>query len=182
MGTVREPLAKGTEGAPHLSPERPRVYSDLSPEEKDRHKEESKVTPLEIKLPRVGRRSRLTRQARMLTLIGTRFTHLVATAEEGRNKSSNSKRISLTRYALSPLRSQKYLSGDEDKAPTVQTMFMANLLTAYPVYDEAGPSYDLDILSEYVKDNVVPGVHSNVSSVPNDAYMMICNDMYEPLA
>nr|GEV94193.1 integrase, catalytic region, zinc finger, CCHC-type, peptidase aspartic, catalytic [Tanacetum cinerariifolium] len=37
MGTVREPLAEGTEGAPHLGPERPRVYSDLSPEEKDRY-------------------------------------------------------------------------------------------------------------------------------------------------
>nr|GEX22776.1 integrase, catalytic region, zinc finger, CCHC-type, peptidase aspartic, catalytic [Tanacetum cinerariifolium] len=36
MGTVREPLAEGTEGAPHLGLERPRVYSDLSPEEKDR--------------------------------------------------------------------------------------------------------------------------------------------------
>nr|GEX64948.1 retrovirus-related Pol polyprotein from transposon TNT 1-94 [Tanacetum cinerariifolium] len=36
MGTVREPLAEGTEGAPHLGPKRPRVYSDLSPEEKDR--------------------------------------------------------------------------------------------------------------------------------------------------
>nr|GEU43473.1 hypothetical protein [Tanacetum cinerariifolium] len=35
MGTVREPLAEGTEGAPHLGPERPRVYSDLSLEEKD---------------------------------------------------------------------------------------------------------------------------------------------------
>nr|GFD27909.1 hypothetical protein [Tanacetum cinerariifolium] len=29
-------LAEGTEGAPHLGPERPQVYSDLSPEEKDR--------------------------------------------------------------------------------------------------------------------------------------------------
>nr|GEX89206.1 hypothetical protein [Tanacetum cinerariifolium] len=36
MGTVRETLAEGTEGAPHLGPERPRVYSDLSLEEKDR--------------------------------------------------------------------------------------------------------------------------------------------------
>nr|GEU97284.1 hypothetical protein [Tanacetum cinerariifolium] len=35
MGTVREPLAKGTKGAPHLGPERPRIYSNLSPEEKD---------------------------------------------------------------------------------------------------------------------------------------------------
>nr|GEU95552.1 Gag-Pol polyprotein [Tanacetum cinerariifolium] len=35
---------------------------------------------------------------------------------------------------------------------------------------------------QYVKDNAVPIVHSNVSSVPNDAYMMINNDMYKPHA
>ncbi|GJT65319.1 hypothetical protein Tco_1016799 [Tanacetum coccineum] len=37
---------------------------------------------------------------------------------------------------------------DVDEAPTAQTMFMANLSSADPVRDEAGPSYDLDILSE----------------------------------
>ncbi|GKC60347.1 hypothetical protein Tco_1087945, partial [Tanacetum coccineum] len=104
-------------------------------------------------------------------------------------------------------------------------MFMANLSSADLVYDEAGPSYDSDILSEVhdhdqyqdavcehheenemhddvqpnyvvdshadytsdsnmipydqcVKKNAVPVVQSNVSSVPNDAYMMIYNDMY----
>nr|GEV42475.1 retrovirus-related Pol polyprotein from transposon TNT 1-94 [Tanacetum cinerariifolium] len=97
------------------------------------------------------------------------------------------------------------------------------------LYNEAGPSYDSNILSEvhdhdhyqdavyehheehamhdneqlnqvvdshadytsdsnmipydqYVKDNAVPVVYSNVSSVPNDAYMMIYDDMYEPHA
>nr|GEZ14571.1 hypothetical protein [Tanacetum cinerariifolium] len=35
-----------------------------------------------------------------------------------------------------------------DEAPTVQTMFMANLSSADPVYDEASPSYDSNILSE----------------------------------
>ncbi|GKC62189.1 retrovirus-related pol polyprotein from transposon TNT 1-94 [Tanacetum coccineum] len=47
-----------------------------------------------------------------------------------------------------------------DEAPTAQTMFMANLSYADPVYDEANPSYDSDILSEdqYVKDNAVPVV------------------------
>nr|GFA78568.1 hypothetical protein [Tanacetum cinerariifolium] len=116
---------------------------------------------------------------------------------------------------------------DVDEAPTAQTMFMANLSSADPVTDEAGPSYDSDILSEvhdhdhyqdaacahheehvmhdsvqldhvvdshadytsdsnmilydqYVKDNEVPVVHSDVSSVPNDAFMMIYNDMCEP--
>ncbi|GKA80039.1 retrovirus-related pol polyprotein from transposon TNT 1-94 [Tanacetum coccineum] len=37
---------------------------------------------------------------------------------------------------------------DVDEAPTAQTMFMANLSSADPVYDEAGPSYDSDVLSE----------------------------------
>nr|GEY27843.1 integrase, catalytic region, zinc finger, CCHC-type, peptidase aspartic, catalytic [Tanacetum cinerariifolium] len=36
MGTVRETLAESTEGAPQFGPERPREYSDLTPEEKDR--------------------------------------------------------------------------------------------------------------------------------------------------
>nr|GEV59938.1 retrovirus-related Pol polyprotein from transposon TNT 1-94 [Tanacetum cinerariifolium] len=118
---------------------------------------------------------------------------------------------------------------DIDEAPTAQTMFMANLSSADPVYDEASPSYDSDILSEvhdhdhyhdvvcehhevhemhddvqpnyvvdsytgytsdsnmilydqYVKHNAVQVVQSDVSDVPNDAYMIILNDMHEPPA
>ncbi|GJY36778.1 hypothetical protein Tco_0422156 [Tanacetum coccineum] len=37
---------------------------------------------------------------------------------------------------------------DVDEAPTAQTMFMANLYSVELVYDEAGPSYDSDTLSE----------------------------------
>ncbi|GKG55994.1 hypothetical protein Tco_0577069, partial [Tanacetum coccineum] len=37
---------------------------------------------------------------------------------------------------------------DVDEAPTAQTMFMANLSSTNPVCDEAGPSYDPDVLSE----------------------------------
>ncbi|GKD06412.1 integrase, catalytic region, zinc finger, CCHC-type containing protein, partial [Tanacetum coccineum] len=37
---------------------------------------------------------------------------------------------------------------DVDEAPTAQTMFMANLSSTDPVYDEVGPSYDSDILSK----------------------------------
>ncbi|GJY11127.1 retrovirus-related pol polyprotein from transposon TNT 1-94 [Tanacetum coccineum] len=36
MGTFRETLAEGNEGDLHLGPKRPRVYSDLSPEDKER--------------------------------------------------------------------------------------------------------------------------------------------------
>ncbi|GKG52189.1 hypothetical protein Tco_0547064, partial [Tanacetum coccineum] len=35
---------------------------------------------------------------------------------------------------------------DVDEAPTAQTMIMANLSSADPVYDEAGLSYDSDVL------------------------------------
>nr|GEU99285.1 retrovirus-related Pol polyprotein from transposon TNT 1-94 [Tanacetum cinerariifolium] len=35
-----------------------------------------------------------------------------------------------------------------DEASTAQTMFLVNLSSAYHVYNEVGPSYDLDILSE----------------------------------
>ncbi|GJT04999.1 retrovirus-related pol polyprotein from transposon TNT 1-94, partial [Tanacetum coccineum] len=120
-------------------------------------------------------------------------------------------------------------NSDVGEASTAQTMFVANLSSADPVYDEAGPSYDSDILSEvheydnyqdaicehhdayemhhdvqlncvvdsnvdytsdsnmilydqYVKDNAELVVQNNVSSVPNDAYMMIINDMHEQTA
>nr|GFB21978.1 hypothetical protein [Tanacetum cinerariifolium] len=36
--------------------------------------------------------------------------------------------------------------------------------------------------SDYVKDNEVPVVHSNASSIPNDTFMMIYDDMCEPSA
>ncbi|GKE48144.1 hypothetical protein Tco_1479402 [Tanacetum coccineum] len=85
-----------------------------------------------------------------------------------------------------------------DEAPTAQTMFMANLSLANPIYDKAGLSYDLDILSEvqdhdnyldsvdeyqeYVKNNAEQVVQSNVSSMPNDALMLIINDMHNHAA
>nr|GFB47273.1 hypothetical protein [Tanacetum cinerariifolium] len=37
---------------------------------------------------------------------------------------------------------------DVDEAPITQTMFMANLSSVDPITDEAGPSYDSDILSK----------------------------------
>nr|GEV07482.1 retrovirus-related Pol polyprotein from transposon TNT 1-94 [Tanacetum cinerariifolium] len=37
---------------------------------------------------------------------------------------------------------------DVDEAPTAQTIFMENLSSADPIYDEVGPSYDSDILYE----------------------------------
>ncbi|GJW34849.1 hypothetical protein Tco_0057769 [Tanacetum coccineum] len=58
---------------------------------------------------------------------------------------------------------------DVDEAPTAQTMFMANLSSADPVYDEACLSYDSDILSETMipyragKDNVINKLKTQIS-------------------
>nr|GEZ57078.1 retrovirus-related Pol polyprotein from transposon TNT 1-94 [Tanacetum cinerariifolium] len=71
---------------------------------------------------------------------------------------------------------------DVDEAPTAQTMFMANLSSANPITDGAGPSYDSDILFEYVKDIDVSVVHNNASSVPNDTFMMMYDNMCESIA
>ncbi|GJW04026.1 retrovirus-related pol polyprotein from transposon TNT 1-94 [Tanacetum coccineum] len=117
-------------------------------------------------------------------------------------------------------------SSDVDEASTAQIMFMANLSSTDPVYDEDGLSYDSNTLSEvqdhnicldnmnesheeheiytvvqpndvvnsdteytsnsniisyeqYMQDNEDQVVHSDVSSVPNDAVMIITNDIYE---
>ncbi|GJS79739.1 hypothetical protein Tco_0729620 [Tanacetum coccineum] len=64
----------------------------------------------------------------------------------------------------------------------------------HEMHDDVQPNYVVnshaDYMSDsnmipydqYVKDNAVPVVQSNVSSVPNDAYMMILNDMHEQSA
>nr|GEV18515.1 integrase, catalytic region, zinc finger, CCHC-type, peptidase aspartic, catalytic [Tanacetum cinerariifolium] len=44
IGTFHETLAEGKEGAFHLGPEQPRVYSDLSPEEKERYNADIQAT------------------------------------------------------------------------------------------------------------------------------------------
>ncbi|GKB22116.1 hypothetical protein Tco_0856039 [Tanacetum coccineum] len=70
---------------------------------------------------------------------------------------------------------------DVDEAPTAQTMFMANLSSADMIKCK---TIDSNIIpyEQYVKDNAVQVVQSNVSSVSNDALMMIINDMHEQAA
>ncbi|GJV13170.1 hypothetical protein Tco_1354711 [Tanacetum coccineum] len=66
---------------------------------------------------------------------------------------------------------------DVDEASTAQTMFMANLSSTDPVMMKP---VRLMIRTFYLSAVLV--VQSNVSSVPNDAYMMMLNDIYEPSA
>ncbi|GJU67768.1 hypothetical protein Tco_1254027 [Tanacetum coccineum] len=44
MGTMRDTLTEGGEGALHLGPERARVFADLSAEQKDRYKADIRAT------------------------------------------------------------------------------------------------------------------------------------------
>ncbi|GJU50971.1 hypothetical protein Tco_1220526 [Tanacetum coccineum] len=68
---------------------------------------------------------------------------------------------------------------DVDEGPTSQTMFMANLTSEDPIYDEAGTSYDSNNPFEYVEDNEEHVVQCNASSVRNDALMSILDEMHE---
>nr|GEV72210.1 retrovirus-related Pol polyprotein from transposon TNT 1-94 [Tanacetum cinerariifolium] len=301
MGTLRETLTKGTERALHLGPERPRVYSDLTPKEKERYNVDIRVTnillqglPKDIysvinhytdakdmwdnvkmlmegwKLTKEDRESQLMQLnskfvnnmlpewGRFITAVklnrglrDSNYDQLVDRIEDRGTMHGvqvqlviGELRTELEYFKGKMLLMQAqengvaldeehvlFIAGGQDNAVDEDmdeklTMFMANLLSADPVYDETGLSYDLDILTEvhdhdhyqdavcehhkvhemhddvqpnyvvdshadytsdsnmilydqYVKDNAVPVVQSNVSSVPNDAYMMILNDMHE---
>nr|GEX86958.1 retrovirus-related Pol polyprotein from transposon TNT 1-94 [Tanacetum cinerariifolium] len=329
MGTVREILVESTEGAPQFSPERPRLYSDLTSEEKDRYNADIRATNILLQgLPKdiytlinhyinakdiwdnvkmLLEGSELTKEDResqlydefehfkqhkgesIMTTMSVQDDRVVVQNVQGRpnrGQGMNPRGGSAVGHGGAPNRVENvnpgqarpvkcyncnaldaeqllFLAGgqdnafdddadeqpvldlalnvdnvfqaddcdafdsDMDEALTAQTMFMANLSSADPVTDKAGPSYDLDVLSEvhdhdqyqdvacthhkervmhdnvqldhvvdshadyttdsnmilydqYVKDNEVPVVHSDVSSVPNDAFMMIYDEMCEP--
>ncbi|GKC63919.1 hypothetical protein Tco_1096517, partial [Tanacetum coccineum] len=63
---------------------------------------------------------------------------------------------------------------DVDEAPTVQFVMKPVRLMIRTSYLSNMTPYD-----QYVKDNAVPVVQNNASMVPNDAYVMIDNDVHE---
>ncbi|GJU34416.1 retrovirus-related pol polyprotein from transposon TNT 1-94 [Tanacetum coccineum] len=214
MGTFRETLSEGNEGALHLGPERPRVYSDLT---SSNPRNQATVQDGRVVVQNVqGRQNRgQGNNARGVGMAGYGGAlNRVRNANPGQArqvKCYNCNGIGhIARNYTQPKRPQNseyfkdkmllmqaqengvaldeeqllFLAGgqdnvddedvdeqllqdlalnvdnvfqaddcdafdsDVDEPPTAQTMFMANLSSTDPVYDEASPSYDLDILSE----------------------------------
>nr|GEU48954.1 hypothetical protein [Tanacetum cinerariifolium] len=228
METLRETLTEGTEGALHLGPERRRVYSDLTSEEKDRNQatiQDNKVVIQNVQGRQNRGEGKNERGAGAAGYGGAQ--NRVGYANPGQARQ-------IKCYNCNGIGGQDNVVDDDDVdeqpsqdlALNVDNVFQAD---DYPVYDEAGPSYDSDVLSEvhdhdyyqdvvcehpevhkmhddiqpnyvvdshtgytsdinmisydqYVKDNAVQVVQSDVSAVPNDAYMMMLNDMHEPPA
>nr|GEU47591.1 hypothetical protein [Tanacetum cinerariifolium] len=239
IGIFRETLTERTKGGSHLGPKRPQVYSDLYTEEKDR----VVVQNVQGRLNR-DQENNLRGQARQIKCYNYNgIRHIARSCTQPKRlqnfdyfkdkmllMQAQENGVALDEEQLLFLADDcNTFDYDVNEVPMAQTMFMANLSSADPVSDEAGLSYDSDILSEvhdhdhyqdavcehheehemhdnvqpnhvveshgdytsdsnmipydkYVKDNAVPRVQSNVSSIPNDAYMMIYNDIYEPHA
>nr|GEU99663.1 hypothetical protein [Tanacetum cinerariifolium] len=239
MGTVWEPLAEGTEGAPHLGPKQPRVYSDLSPIEKDQYNAEIRATnillqgglkdsnydqlyaylkqhkthanknkmmldrftqhtmdpldlmsnvshqydysqssstppsmyvplyladkahldsglsPIENLIKNLTNRLALLTQSYKTFLPQTNNqlktssnTRNQATVQDGRVVVQNIQGRQNRGHETNPRDDYDAFDSDVVEAPTAQPMFMVNLSYADPVYDEARPSYDSNILSE----------------------------------
>nr|GEX22459.1 hypothetical protein [Tanacetum cinerariifolium] len=254
MRMFKETLVKCEEGAFHLGLERPRVYSDLSPEEKDRYNVESRATNIllqgslkdiytlinhytdakdiwdnvkmllealklnrgfrdfnydlmyvylmqhkahanenKVILDRFSQHTidRLTLRVDRIEVMETMHrvqlvmeeliteSGILIQFKQGILSATTTTDLALNVNNVFQADHCNAFDSNVDEAPTAQTMLMANLSSAYPVYGKAGPSYDSDILSEYVKDNNVPVVQSSLSSIQNDRYMMILNDIHE---
>nr|GEV73636.1 retrovirus-related Pol polyprotein from transposon TNT 1-94 [Tanacetum cinerariifolium] len=236
IGTVRETLAEGTEGAPQFGPERPQVYSNLSLEEKDRYNVDIWATNILLQgLPKhiytlinhytdakdiwdnvkmLLEGSELTKEDRESQLVVVQNVQGRQNRGQGMNPQVEvqldmgelrtelgmSIRVKQDRLSATTTTAQEnrvaleaekllFLAGGQDNAfnddvdeqpvqdlalnvdnvfqaddcdafdsnvdetPTAQTMFMANLSSADPVTDEAGPSYDSNILTTRMHDS-----------------------------
>nr|GEW99906.1 hypothetical protein [Tanacetum cinerariifolium] len=174
MGTFRETLAEGEEGALHLGPERAQVYSDLSPEDKERYNAEWDRFVTAVKLNRglkesnydqlsIKQRSKeqckghkarnCTQPKRPQNLEYFKEKMLLMQAQENMVVLDEGQLLFIAGGQDNADECDAFDS-DVDEAPTTHTMFMENLSSADPVYDEAGPSYDSNILSKvYDHDN-----------------------------
>nr|GEU39766.1 hypothetical protein [Tanacetum cinerariifolium] len=264
-GTLRETLTEGTEGALHLGPERPRVYSDLTSKENDRYNADIRATNILLQgLPKyiyslinhytdandiwenvktllegleLTKKDRLSSTDNLIEnltntlaiLTQSYKTYLPQTSNQLRTSSNprNQATIQDGRVVVQNVQGQQNkgqrnntqgagaagyggaqnrvggqdntvdenvdkqhvqdlalnvdnlfqadecdaFDSDVDEAPTAQTMFKANLSSADPVSDEACPSYDSNILSEYNAD--IRAINILLQGLPKDIYTLI---------
>nr|GEU44259.1 retrovirus-related Pol polyprotein from transposon TNT 1-94 [Tanacetum cinerariifolium] len=167
--TLRETLTEGTEGALHLGPEQPRVYSDLTSEEKDRgHRNNARgagAAGYEGAQNRVGYAN--PGQARQIKCYNCNgIGHITRNCTQPKRPQNSEyfkdkmllmqaqeNGVTLDEEQLLFIAGgqDNFVDDDVDEQPiqnlalNVDKMFQAD---DYPVYDEAGPSYDSDVLSE----------------------------------
>nr|GEW29309.1 integrase, catalytic region, zinc finger, CCHC-type, peptidase aspartic, catalytic [Tanacetum cinerariifolium] len=160
MGTFRETIAEYEEGAFHLGPERARVYSDLSPKDK-REKFKDKMLLMQAQENRV-----VLDEEPLLFIAGGQDNAVDEDVDELLVQD-----LALNVDNVFQADECDAFDFDVDEAPTAQTMFMVNLSSTDPVYNEANPSYDSDILSEvHVHDNYRDAIceHHEVHEMHDD--------------
>nr|GEX14952.1 integrase, catalytic region, zinc finger, CCHC-type, peptidase aspartic, catalytic [Tanacetum cinerariifolium] len=174
-GMFRETLAGGTEGALHPRPERDRVFVDLTPKEKgkenkitlERYNQHaidplafvSNISPQQVVVQNVQGRQIRGQENNAKGAVAAKnrgFQNRVGNANPGGQTNTFDDDVDEAPVQDLALNEDHVFQADQcddfnsdvDEAPTAHTMFMANLSSAGPIYDEASPSYDLDILSE----------------------------------
>ncbi|GJW14100.1 hypothetical protein Tco_0018233 [Tanacetum coccineum] len=153
MGKFRETLA---EGALHLGPEHDRVFADLTPEEMKRFKADIRATNILLQgLPKdiyilinhYTDAKDIWDHVKML-LEGFELTNDEPNTFDDDVDEALVQDLALNEDNVFQADQCDAFDSDVDEAPTAQTMFMANLSLADPIYDEVGPLYYSDILSE----------------------------------
>ncbi|GJR23169.1 hypothetical protein Tco_0971696 [Tanacetum coccineum] len=185
-------------GSLNLGPERPRVYSDLSQDEKDRCRLVGSVM-LQLQQGRPQSKEQHSTPKRSTELRITQRQDVLMQAQEKGVVLDESSHVD---NVFQPMIVKLTFSDCLSDATHTHNYVMENLSSADPVCDEAEhgmqddvqPSYVVDShvdhtsdsnmtpYDQYVKDNAMLVVQNNASTVPNDMYMMIDNDLHEPKA
>ncbi|GJT12717.1 hypothetical protein Tco_0859759 [Tanacetum coccineum] len=249
MGTTRGIIDEGTEGPINLGPERPRVYSKLSQDEKDRYNADIWATNIILQgLPKdiyslinhytdakdiwdnvkmLLEGSELTKEDResqlnQATLQDGRVVVQNVQGRLNRGQGNNARGVGAVGYGRAQNRvgnANPYMLGrrngvvldeeqllflagrldnaideDVDEQPVqdlalnVDNVFQAvNVIMMVQDHDHYQDAVVIIMTKheehdDYVKDNAVPVVQNNASTVPNDMYVMIDNDLHEPKA
>nr|GEV52315.1 retrotransposon protein, putative, unclassified [Tanacetum cinerariifolium] len=184
LGIFRETLVEGDEGALHLGPERPRVYSDLSPKEKER---------TEVGILIQVKKGRLSATTAMENKVALDEEQLLFIAGGQDNVDDDVDEQSVQDLALNV---DNVFQADECDAfdSDVDEDAVCELRGVHEIHNhvqsncivDSNAEYtsDSNIISydQYVKDNVESVVQNIVSFVPHDAPLMIINEMHKQIA